>query len=50
MGLNDQSINYIDFVALGTVADVVTLLDENRIIVKHGLQRIKTHQTRGWVL
>lgn len=47
MGLNDQSINYIDLVALGTVADVVTLLDENRIIVKHGLQRIKDTSNKG---
>lgn len=47
MGLNDQSINYIDLVALGTVADVVTLLGENRIIVKYGLQKIENTLNKG---
>jgi single-stranded-DNA-specific exonuclease len=33
--------DYLDLVALGTVADVVPLLGENRTLVRHGLQRIK---------
>lgn len=37
---------YLDFVALGTVADMVPLLNENRILVKHGLAQM--YRTR-WV-
>jgi single-stranded-DNA-specific exonuclease len=32
---------YLDLVALGTVADVVTLDENNRILVEQGLQRIR---------
>jgi single-stranded-DNA-specific exonuclease len=35
---------YLDLAALGTVADIMPLLDENRIIAKHGLARLR--QTR----
>ena len=31
---------YLDLVAVGTVADVVPVTGENRILVRHGLQRI----------
>jgi len=34
----------LDLVALGTVADVMPLVGENRILVKYGLERL--HQTR----
>ena len=34
-------------VALGTVADVVPLLDENRIFVRHGLQSLRAAPTVG---
>jgi len=37
----------IDLAALGTVADVVTLLGENRIIVKNGLDKMRTHPNIG---
>ncbi len=33
--------HYLDLVALGTVADMVPLLDQNRILVKWGVERIK---------
>jgi single-stranded-DNA-specific exonuclease len=36
---------YLDLVALGTVADVVTLDHNNRILVQQGLQRIRAGKT-----
>jgi len=40
---------YLDLVALGTVADVVPLGGVNRILVKHGLGQL-THSTRPGIL
>jgi single-stranded-DNA-specific exonuclease len=40
MGLNDMYLKYLDLVAIGTVADIVTLRDENRVIVKYGMEII----------
>ncbi|MDD4275468.1 MAG: single-stranded-DNA-specific exonuclease RecJ [Clostridia bacterium] len=43
-----QAINeYIDIAAIATVADIVPLLDENRIIVHFGLEAIKKHKRIG---
>ena len=38
---------YIDLVAVGTVADVMPLIDENRVIVKLGLESIDSHPRMG---
>jgi len=38
---------FLDLVALGTVADLVLLENENRILVKHGLQRLKSCRRPG---
>ncbi|MCK8827560.1 single-stranded-DNA-specific exonuclease RecJ [Natroniella acetigena] len=38
---------YLDLVALGTVADIVPLVGENRILVKHGLSKIKNTAKLG---
>ena len=41
---------YLDLVALGTVADVVPLDRNNRILVANGLQRIRAGQARPGIL
>ena len=42
--------SYLDLVALGTVADVVPLDANNRILVQQGLQRIRAGQARPGIL
>lgn len=39
--------NYLDLVTLGTVADVVPLVDENRVIVSHGLAMMGSTRNPG---
>jgi single-stranded-DNA-specific exonuclease len=38
---------YLDLVALGTIADVVSLKDENRVLVKLGLERLRQSSNLG---
>lgn len=38
---------YGDIIAIGTLADVVSLTDENRVIVKSGLMKINTNPSVG---
>lgn len=40
--------DYLDWVALGTVADIVPLRGENRILVRHGLARLNRSEAAGW--
>lgn len=42
--------NFLDIVAIGTVADVVKLDKNNRILVHQGIQRIRSGRTRPGVL
>ena len=43
----EESYDLLEFVAMGTVCDVVDLIDENRIIVKEGLKKINQTDNIG---
>ena len=43
----EKLYEYIDIVMIGTVADVVPMVDENRIIIKKGLEVIKNTKVKG---
>lgn len=45
--LKDELYKYLDIVAIGTVADIVPLLKENRIFVKEGLEYLKRSKWLG---
>lgn len=42
-----QLREYLDLVAMGTVADMVPLVDENRVLARHGLRALKRTQRPG---
>jgi single-stranded-DNA-specific exonuclease len=45
--LREFLLDAVALAAMGTVADVVPLFEENRILVKHGLARLKEKPTLG---
>lgn len=47
IGKRDMPFKYLDLVALAGAADIVPLVDENRILVKEGLERINTNPRPG---
>lgn len=47
MGLDFDVEQFCDLAALGTVADVVPLIDENRVIVRRGLKRLSQRKNVG---
>ena len=48
LGLDMEIIyKYLDIVMIGTIADVVPMIDENRLIIKKGLKIIKNTKVKG---
>lgn len=48
LGIAEEELyDLIEFTAIATVCDVVDLVDENRIIVKHGLERLNHTSNKG---
>jgi single-stranded-DNA-specific exonuclease len=45
--LTGELIKYLDLVALGTIADLVPLIDENRILVREGLKILNNKERIG---
>lgn len=45
--LGAPPLEWLEFVAIGTVADLMPLVDENRIIVKLGLQELRSTRNPG---
>lgn len=43
----EEAFKYLDLVAIGSIADVVSLVDQNRIIVKYGLKQLKNTHNLG---
>lgn len=47
MNTKDVFMKYVDMVALGTIADVVPLVDENRVIADKGINAIENTDNKG---
>lgn len=47
-GFAGQAVeDFLEFAAIATVCDVMDLIDENRIIVKYGIEKLKTTRNPG---
>ncbi|NLZ81223.1 MAG: single-stranded-DNA-specific exonuclease RecJ [Clostridiales bacterium] len=46
-GIEEEIWDFLEYVALATIGDIMDLLDENRILVKEGLKRLKKTKNLG---
>ncbi|OMF31699.1 single-stranded-DNA-specific exonuclease RecJ [Paenibacillus sp. FSL H8-0548] len=46
--LDRPPLEWADIVSLGTIADLMPLKDENRILVQYGLERLRKHTSIGF--
>ena len=48
MGIEEKELDdFLDLVALGTIADMMPLMEENRIFVRNGLEAMKSSKNMG---
>lgn len=47
LNIEDSVYKYLDIAAIGTVADIVPLVEDNRIIVKQGLKQLRKTKWNG---
>lgn len=47
LGIKEKALKYIDIACIGTVADIVPLIEDNRIIVKNGLKQLRETKWPG---
>ena len=50
LGISQERLfNYLDIIMIGTVADVVPMIDENRVIISKGLEVLNNTRVKGLV-
>lgn len=47
LGIKEEIFKYLDIVSIGTVADIVPLVEENRIFTKIGMEQLKHSSSLG---